>query len=129
MLKVENRINPGRNQMKIFGESFTSQIDFEGLKFDVMSEIRVYSNDIKIGDLINLEYCSQKEEIMGIGQTYIRLAYKAPSRNISGKIRWFWIERPVYLDDILSMDECSLTPSLSELDIERIINGVEGTEA
>lgn len=103
MLKVENKINPGRNAMKIFGTWFMAPIKFEKMDYDVMAEIRVYADAIKLGDTITVEYNEELERFEGLGRTLIKVAHKIPTRTKSKKIQWLWAERDVYLSDIMAM--------------------------
>lgn len=103
MLKVENKINPGRNAMKIFGTWFMAPIKFEKMDYDVMAEIRVYADAIKLGDTITVEYNEELERFEGLGRTLIKVAHKIPTRTKTKKIQWLWAERDVYLSDIMAM--------------------------
>ena len=103
MLKAENKINPGRDAMKIFGTWFMAQIVFENLNYDVMAEIRVYADAVKLGDTIAVEYNEDLDRFEGMGRTLIKVAHKIPTRTKTKKIQWLWAERDVYLSDIMAM--------------------------
>ena len=103
MLKAENKINPGRDAMKIFGTWFMAPIKFEKMDYDVMAEIRVYADAIKLGDTITVEYNEELERFEGLGRTLIKVAHKIPTRTKTKKIQWLWAERDVYLSDIMAM--------------------------
>lgn len=103
MLKAENKINPGRDAMKIFGTWFMTPIVFENLNYDVMAEIRVYADAIKFGDTIVIEYNEDLDRFEGMGRTLIKVAHKIPARTKTKKIQWLWAERDVYLSDLIAM--------------------------
>lgn len=103
MLKAENKINPGRDAMKIFGTWFMAPIVFENLNYEVMAEIRVYADAIKLGDTIAIEYNEDLDRFEGMGRTLIKVAHKVPTRTKNKKIQWLWAERDVYLSDLVAM--------------------------
>lgn len=103
MLKAENKINPGRDTMKIFGTWFMAPFVFENLNYEVMAEIRVYADAIKLGDTIVIEYNEDLDRFEGMGRTLIKVAHKIPTRTKSKKIQWLWAERDVYLSDLVAM--------------------------
>jgi hypothetical protein len=104
MLSAINKINPGRVGAKIFGTWFMTRIEAEdGNKYNVMAEIRVYNEAIKIGDLIKIEYISENDEFRGLGNTMIKVAHKVPLKNKKNTVTWLWVERDVLLDDIVAM--------------------------
>lgn len=104
MLSAINMINPGRVGAKIFGTWFMTRIEAEdGNTYDVMAEIRVYNEVIKIGDSIKIEYISENDEFRGLGNTMIKVAHKVPIKNKKNTITWLWVERDVYLADIVAM--------------------------
>ena len=104
MLSAINTINPGRVGAKIFGTWFMTRIEAEdGNTYDVMAEIRVYNEVIKIGDSIKIEYISENDEFRGLGNVMIKVAHKVPIKNKKNTITWLWVERDVYLADIVAM--------------------------
>ena len=103
MLKAENKINPGGDTMKIFGTWFMAPIKFEKMDYDVMAEIRVYADAIKLGDTIAVEYNEDLDRFEGMGRTLIKVAHKIPTRTKTKKIQWLWAERDVYLSDLVAM--------------------------
>lgn len=104
MLNAINTVNPGRVGMKIFGTWFMTRIETDDNSLlDVMAEIRVYNEAIKLGDLIKIDYIAENDEFRGLGNTMIKVAHKVPLKNKSGEISWLWVERDVYLEDIVAM--------------------------
>lgn len=103
MLSAQEKINPGRNGMKIFGTWFMVPIVFEKLNYEVMAEIRVYSDDIKLNDLVTIGYNDDLDRFEGMGKTLVKVAHKIPTRTKTKKIQWLWAERDVYLSDLMAM--------------------------
>lgn len=125
MLKAINTINPGRIGMKIFGTWFMVPTEFDGLNYEVMAEIRVYSDTVKLGDTIAIEYITENDEFRGMGNTMIRVAHKVPLRNKSGKIDWWWIERDVYLSDIVAMINNDNLTKVNDMDENHLVGVIK----
>lgn len=103
MISIINKINPGRDESKIFGCQFNTITQFNGVDLVVLSEIRVESEILKVGDEIKLDYDIEFDEFRPLSKNIrVCLAYKYPVENSD---RTFYKYRCVTMEDAIKMLE------------------------
>lgn len=103
MISVINKINSGRDESKIFGCQFNTITQYNELDLVVLSEIRVESDILKVGDEIKLDYDIEFDEFKPLSKNIrVYLAYKYPAENSD---RSFYKYRYVTMADVIKMLE------------------------